>query len=503
MRRLQVLEKGTAPLFWAGRVSMLLFADRGQSMIRQVSGKIVTPSAELQEKEKMFLAPLKIEVVSDSRTAVAAGGEVTPTFLQDHVVATVGAASDDHTDTIAVAAASKHMSGGIDGPMNPDDLQLRQASFLGMKLSRGVFLDWLEGQEEIKKKDEIRTMLETGELKFSKLGNSFFLDKLVVKPHDVLGKQKNSSGEEKQVAASPDNDMAIFDAAELSYITNGNPKDIRFFWNPKDYSVPKTPIYALAKITDFKSIPEDVRSAITTYGQAKFHAYPSTSIVHLVGPKYSDDCGYPAEQLVPAYQAALQEAAGALKANPKAFATLRLQPLSPAGSSDEGRYENDMEKITVKAIDMGFERLGNDEQQALLAPGLSVELCISLEDDFQRYQQAVQTWKTRTMNPDPLESKDIVWKNAEKTTPVLLHADGLRGPDDVPPRRVGDSGRLAATERAGRGRDGPAARLARAEGAGQRPGDGGGDLLRQGATEDEETAVARATGATRFFSCCG
>lgn len=127
--------------------------------------------------------------------------------------------------------------------------------------------------------------------------------------------------------------------------------------------------------------------------------------MHVVGPDFRDPdtlaAGPPAEQLAAAYHSALQEAARALKANPKAFATLRLLPVSSGVFA--GPYKKYMDNLTAKALDMGFERLGADEQQTLLAPQLGVELCIfsltGFRHEFTRYQKAVQTWrKTPSLN---------------------------------------------------------------------------------------------------------
>ena len=92
-----------------------MLADPGQIMIREVSGKIVTPNAEHEEQK--FLAA-RTEVL-DSSTAVAAGGEVTP--LQDDAIAMAA----QEKAVIATAAAQKasmiQTHGGDNGKGNKGD----------------------------------------------------------------------------------------------------------------------------------------------------------------------------------------------------------------------------------------------------------------------------------------------------------------------------------------------------------------------------------------------
>lgn len=202
------------------------------------------------------------------------------------------------------------------------------------------------------------------------------LSKVKVVPYGVLGTHCLDSGKCPQVAPEPSSTEVFVDPAGLHHIQR----------SPSGAGGAAGAIYRFLGISSDPAFPEAVKAAITEPGMAKFHIYGDKKVIHVVGPDFQSrrKCKYEdaVNELAQAYCSTLTEFAE----SGEKF--LRLLPIS--SSIFAGHFEPQMPQMTMEALHQGFSMLDAAAQDSLLAAE-SLEMCIFMEADFQRFQEAFRS----------------------------------------------------------------------------------------------------------------
>jgi len=202
---------------------------------------------------------------------------------------------------------------------------------------------------------------------------SRILERVDVVGYSVLGTHMAKGHRISKAAPEPDGDTAFVDPAGLPYIQS----------SPGGAGGASGQIYKFLGITHDPRFPDDVRAAITEPLQAKFHAYGSRLVIHVVGPNFQGrfNCTYDdaLEELSQAYASSLAEFASCPARR------LRMLPIS--SSIFAGSFQKDMPDLTAQALAMGFEMLGAGQQERVLSAE-SLEMCIFSEAELESFEEA-------------------------------------------------------------------------------------------------------------------
>jgi len=204
---------------------------------------------------------------------------------------------------------------------------------------------------------------------------------LTLAPYGVLGAQLRTSGSIENKATVPGSEIAVVDPAGLQFI-----QDL----GPGGAGGASGAIYQWLGIGQASHFPDDVRQAIRTTGDAKFHKYGPHMAIHVVGPNLAElgvagpvSEGIAIDQLAQAYTNVFSEF---LLASARGARVLRLLPIS--GGIFAGDFKEDLPRLTFTALARGFSRLPALSQKQLSTSGLRLEMCIFEESDLSKFRAA-------------------------------------------------------------------------------------------------------------------
>jgi len=198
-----------------------------------------------------------------------------------------------------------------------------------------------------------------------------------VVPYGVLG-EGLVDGEIVAKSSSPGKGVAVVDPAGLQFIHT----------SPGGACCASGAIYHWLGISDDKSFPHDVVSAMQDYGDAAFHRYGNKDVIHVAGPNFafaSDTEEVAVQKLARAYGSVLSEFVESRAAK------LRLLPIS--SGTFAGGFRAKIPRMTFTALELGFRSMSSQAKQALLKLLLEhkAEMCIFEEENFEDFQRACST----------------------------------------------------------------------------------------------------------------
>ena len=149
-------------------------------------------------------------------------------------------------------------------------------------------------------------------------------------------------------------------------------------------------IYSWLGIGDDESFPAPVIRSVRMTGDAKLHWYSDQhAVIHAVGPDLRvEDCDAEgaAALLSRAYGNILRQFA---QARLDEGAVLRLLPVS--GGIFSGTFLPKLPILTFQSLRKALYEVEPAVRTALIAPGVKLELCIFLEDEFAPFVRAQRT----------------------------------------------------------------------------------------------------------------
>jgi len=199
-----------------------------------------------------------------------------------------------------------------------------------------------------------------------------FLAHLTPKPWGVLGQQLSRKGKEVETRGGrPGEGTAIVDPAGLAYLNE---------LGPRGAEAASGMIYSFLGIQHDAAFPAELVRSKWQESESRGHRYGKVFVIHGVGPDFRKDAKRAEKRLRLVYANVLREFAKC------GLQTLRLLPMS-AGTHC-GPHGAELPDLTARALASAFSDLDGQQKKQVL--GAVVELCIYIEDDFERYCEALE-----------------------------------------------------------------------------------------------------------------
>eukprot|EP00438_Fugacium_kawagutii_P007948 Skav211191 [mRNA] locus=scaffold2922:22067:22708:+ [translate_table: standard] len=170
----------------------------------------------------------------------------------------------------------------------------------------------------------------------------------------------------------PNEDTVLVDPAGLPFIHSSDPCGA---------GGASEEIYNFLGMDQAVSFPEEVKQAITKECDAKYHAYGKKKCIHVVGPDLREP-GYSfddaVDKLAIAYGNVFEE-----------FVKVRMQQgassmrLLPISGGIFGVFEDNLPKMTARAVHAAYEQLSDDKKQYVM--NANIEMCIFDQSKFAQY----------------------------------------------------------------------------------------------------------------------